>query len=85
MLNREQLRMQRLKLRLSQQQLGEKIGQDQSYISRLERGDLTEITVTTLGKLARALKVGVEKLVLLSDEEDAGSERLPADAALVGA
>jgi transcriptional regulator with XRE-family HTH domain len=70
MLDRERLRMRRLKLRLSQQRLGELIGQDQSYVSKLERGELTEITVTTLVGLARALGVSLDYLVNPNQEND---------------
>ena len=56
MLDRDRLRMRRLKLRLSQQQLGQMIGHDQGYVSRLERGEITDITVRTLARLADALR-----------------------------
>jgi transcriptional regulator with XRE-family HTH domain len=57
MLDTEALRLRRLELRLTQAALGKAIGQDQAYISRLERGDFQEITVTTLERLAAALRV----------------------------
>jgi len=63
MLDRERLRMCRLKLRLTQDRLGTLLGQDQSYVSRLERGDFTEITVTTLERLADALHVSTDYLL----------------------
>ena len=78
MLDTERIRMTRLRLRLSQRQLGGMIGQDQAYISRLERGEFAEITVTTLERLADAL--GVSTDFLLQREEE--SRRLmPAGAA----
>ena len=43
--------------------LGDEIGQDQSYVSRLERGELTEITVTTLERLADVLRVSTDYLL----------------------
>ena len=63
MLDRDRLRLQRLKLRLSQQQLGTKIGHDQGYVSRLERGEITDITVRTLARLADALHVSTDYLL----------------------
>lgn len=74
MLDVDRIRLRRLELRLSQKKLGEMIGQDQAYISRLERGEFAEITVRTLERLARALHVGVETLLKPDDE----SEPLPA-------
>jgi transcriptional regulator with XRE-family HTH domain len=68
MLDGERLRMRRLQLRLSQERLGEMIGQNQGYISRLERGDLKEITVTTLSKIVRALHVSADYLLGFSDK-----------------
>jgi transcriptional regulator with XRE-family HTH domain len=74
MLDKDRLRLSRLKLRLTQEKLGGTIGQDQSYISRLERGDFTEITVTTLERLADALHVSTDYLL---GREDDRSEALP--------
>ena len=74
MLDRERLRIRRLKLRMSQQQLGTKIGHDQGYVSRLERGEITDITVRTLARLADALHVSTDYLLGRSpvdeDEEE---------------
>jgi transcriptional regulator with XRE-family HTH domain len=75
MLDTERIRMGRLRLRLSQKQLGELIGQDQAYVSRLERGEIAEITVTTLERLADALHVSTDYL-LKRDERDKESELL---------
>ncbi|HEY5865866.1 MAG TPA: helix-turn-helix transcriptional regulator [Candidatus Tectomicrobia bacterium] len=63
MLDTERVRMKRLKLRLSQQKLGELIGQDQAYISRLERGVITDITIATLERLADALQTSADYLL----------------------
>ncbi len=68
MLDRDRLRMSRLRLRLTQDSLGKTIGQDQSYVSRLERGEFTEITVTTLERLADALQVSTDYLLGREDE-----------------
>ena len=53
MLDTERVRMGRLKLRLSQKRLGAMIGQDQAYVSRLERGHFPEISMTTLERPGR--------------------------------
>jgi transcriptional regulator with XRE-family HTH domain len=72
----ERLRMRRLKLRLSQQRLGKMIGHDQGYISRLERGEITDITVRTLARLADALCVSTDYLLgRKDDDEDEVSSR----------
>jgi transcriptional regulator with XRE-family HTH domain len=63
MLDAERVRMTRLKYRISQRALAEMIGQRQSYISRLERGDITAITVQTLEALADALNVTTDYLL----------------------
>jgi len=70
MLDVDRLRLRRLELRLTQAQLGKQVGQDQAYISRLERGAYGEITVGTLERLAKALQVRIETL-LKPDEEEA--------------
>ena len=74
MLDRNCLRMARLRLRLSQESLGKAIGQDQSYVSKLERGELTEITITTLERLADVLGVSADTLLGRKDKD---SEHIP--------
>jgi len=71
-LDRERLRLQRLQLRLSQQQLGAQIGHDQGYISRVERGEITEITVRTLARLADVLHVSTDYLLNRTDDPAPG-------------
>jgi transcriptional regulator with XRE-family HTH domain len=68
MLDRDRLRMARLQLRLSQESLGKAIGQDQSYVSKLERGDLLDITISTLERLADVLSVSTDYLLGRKDE-----------------
>lgn len=63
MLDAERVRMTRLKYRISQKKLAEMIGQHQSYISRLERGDVIDITARTLEALADALNVTTDYLL----------------------
>ena len=85
MLDRERIRLQRLTLHLSQQQLGAKIGHDQGYVSRLERGEITEITVRTLARLAQALTVSIDYLMGLTDDPTPPKKRpRPRTAAPVG-
>jgi transcriptional regulator with XRE-family HTH domain len=47
---------------MSQEGLGKAIGQDQQYISKLERGAVTGITMATLERLADALGVSMDYL-----------------------
>lgn len=82
MLDGERVRMTRLKYRISQRELAEKIGQRQSYISRLERGDISAITVQTLEALADALNVTTDYLLGRDSAEE--TELEAADAVLVG-
>jgi transcriptional regulator with XRE-family HTH domain len=68
MLDRDRLRMARLGLRRSQEDLGKAIGLDQSYISKLERGEVHDITITTLVRLADALGVSIDYLLHRVDD-----------------
>jgi transcriptional regulator with XRE-family HTH domain len=70
MLDRNCIYLARCARHLTQRQLGERIGQDQSYISRLERGELTEITVTTLERLAKALVLSPNTLLRWVETSD---------------
>lgn len=63
MLLPNRVRMNRLEARLSQRQLGEKSGADQTHISRIERGERAAITVQTLVKLADVLGVSTDYLL----------------------
>ena len=86
MLDIERVRLKRLMLRLSQKRLGELIGQDQAYVSRLERGHFPEISMKTLERLADALHVSMDFLAGRTDKgltEGSGveSEMIPAVAA----
>ena len=71
MLDIERVRLKRLMLRLSQKRLGEMIGQDQAYVSRLERGQFPEISMKTLERLADALSVSMDYLAGRTDKEHA--------------
>ena len=70
MLDRDRLRLARLRLRMSQESLGKAIGLDQQYISKLERGAITEITVTTLVRIADVLEVSMDYLAGRTSKED---------------
>ena len=58
----DNLRRFRLLKKLSQSALGEKLGFDKSYISVLENGKKNP-TLTTIGKLAKAMGVQVQSLI----------------------
>ena len=76
MLDVDRIRLRRLELRLSQKALGEAIGQDQAYMSRVENGIITDVTAETLARIARVLKVPMEQLINL----DAAEEEVEASA-----
>jgi transcriptional regulator with XRE-family HTH domain len=67
--------MKRLATRMSQRELGAKIGKDQAYVSRLERGEFPGITIETLEALADTLGVSTDYLLgrthAATDDEDA--------------
>lgn len=62
----------REKMGLTQEQLEEKTGVNTKYISAIERGQ-KNVTIKTLGKLAKGLNVELYELFLLSEE--IGSEK----------
>jgi len=76
MLDVDRIRLRRLELRLSQRALGEAIGQDQAYMSRVENRIITDVTAETLARIARVLKVPMEQLINL----DAAEEEVEASA-----
>ena len=84
MLERERLRLRRLQLHLSQQQLGAQIGHDQGYVSRLERGEITDITVRTLARLADALDVSTDYLLNRTDDPTGAKRQRPHKTTPVG-
>jgi transcriptional regulator with XRE-family HTH domain len=63
MLDRQFLRQARERAHLSQQALGAQIGQDQQYISKLERGVLDSMTIGTLLRLADVLDCTTDELL----------------------
>jgi transcriptional regulator with XRE-family HTH domain len=62
------LRETRLKAGLNQQQLGDKVGVDRSYISQIERGEKVPST-DTLRKIARVLGVKTSQFIDYMDDE----------------
>jgi transcriptional regulator with XRE-family HTH domain len=70
MLQGDRIRMTRLAIRMSQRELGAKIGKDQAYVSRLERGTFPGITVETLEALADALGVSADYLLGRKKKEE---------------
>jgi len=60
----------RINRRLTQKQLGDRIGVTQVYISKIERGDIGGLTITKLIKLADALQITPNELLdkLLNNE-----------------
>ncbi|CAL83215.1 hypothetical protein GJ703_00672 [Clostridium botulinum] len=65
-----ELRKLRTKLGYTQETLGERIGVEQPYISRLENGEIEFMTIGKLKKLSHALQVHPVKLleILLKEE-----------------
>ena len=80
MIDKERIRLRRLELRLSQADLGKALGQDQAYVSKIEHGLITDITVRTLERLAYTLQVPIETLL----KPDELSELHPTGLALAG-
>jgi len=69
MLDPRRVRTKRRELDMSQADLGKTIGKDQAYISKLERGIIAEITVNTLERLAKTLRVTADYLLGMQKEE----------------
>ncbi len=52
----------RIAMRLTQKQLGLRIGVSQVYISKIERGDIDGLTVNKIIKLSKVFHVSPEEL-----------------------
>ena len=63
MIQGDRLRRLREQAAMTQTRLGVLIGQDQQYVSKLERGVLQGMTVETLERLCRALQVSTDYLL----------------------
>jgi transcriptional regulator with XRE-family HTH domain len=83
MIQGDRLRRLREQAALSQSRLGSLIGQDQQYVSKLERGALRGMTVETLERLCRALQVSTDYLLNFSctatvpDSDQTAPQRRP--------
>lgn len=73
MLQRERLRTLRLKHQLSQGALGQRIGKDGQYVSKLERGVLAGLTAETLERLADVLGCTTDYLLGRTARQEAGA------------
>lgn len=72
-----QIRDLRQKARLTQKQLAQLVGTKQSNIARIENADYTRYTLTTLEKVAKALKAKLEvKIVPITHGEVAYLHRI---------
>lgn len=58
-------------MRLTQKQLGDRIGVTQVYISKIEKGDIEGLTIGKLTKLANVLQITPSELLdkLLNNEK----------------
>lgn len=56
------VREKRLELKLSQEELADKVGVHRTYIGMIERGE-QNITLLNIRKIAKALKIELEELV----------------------
>ena len=68
MFDPDRMRMERLRQRLSQKRLAEKIGSDQAHVSRIENGALTNLEASTVENIARALGCSMDYLCGLIDQ-----------------
>jgi transcriptional regulator with XRE-family HTH domain len=80
----DKIRSRRLELRMLQKVLGERLGQNQSYVSRLESGAVKDITATMLRRLSKVLRLSMEALFVPDDNDETlpqairkGSSRAP--------
>jgi transcriptional regulator with XRE-family HTH domain len=87
MIDVDRIRLRRLELRLTQAELGKAIQQDQGYISKIERGQVSGMTVAMLERIALALRVNVGTLIKPESTEplDEQGETVPTEQDLVPA
>ena len=71
----QRIRFYRKFIDLTQEQLGERTGIDQSYLGRIERGEIN-VTLETLDKLAKALGIDAAKLLSISPEKEQPKEAI---------
>lgn len=58
------VRARRKRLNMSQQELSFRLGADQAYVSRIERGQMN-VTLDSVEQIASALGIGMENLLAL--------------------
>jgi transcriptional regulator with XRE-family HTH domain len=75
----QRLVLSRIDLDITQGELAQRAGISQSYLSRIERGRISDVAMATVEALARAL--GVRPEYLAGWSEDALGEDLPANVA----
>lgn len=82
MIDGDRIRELRATTKLSQRVLGEKIGKDGQYVSKLERSILTNVTTDTLGQLAGALGCSTDYLLGRTDDPRPHHPRRPTAASV---
>ena len=78
----EQILLRRRRLKWSQRQLADESGLSMVTIGRIERGEIQNLSVDSMLRIAAALGVSVQ--ALLVGQEDIEEQFEPADAALAG-
>lgn len=58
----ERIKMRRKEMGMTQEELAEKLGTNHTFVTRMERGT-QDSRITSLLKVADALKIGIEELV----------------------
>ena len=79
-------RIQRLREEsgMSVQELATRAETTYQSIWRIERGDQKDPSIALVRGIARALGVGVDRLIGMFSEDEKDSERMPAELALIG-
>ncbi|MDQ0049251.1 transcriptional regulator with XRE-family HTH domain [Paenibacillus polymyxa] len=72
----KKIRLYRKAMKLTQEELGEQLQIDQSYLGRIERGEIN-ITLETLAKISKALHV--RPVQLLEDDKNHSNEKLKSE------
>lgn len=53
----DKMKILRMKMRMTQKQLAERIGVSQAYISKIENGHVNNLTIDKIDKLSHALMI----------------------------
>lgn len=64
------MKLLRKKVGLTQKEVAERIAVSQVYVSKIERGEVDGLTIYTLKKLAKVLKVTVYEMLKILIEGD---------------